>query len=179
MSKVQTDNSFLDDKIALRFNHLSKNKKLLVLDCYAGNSLIWHEIINKYKDIEYLPIDKKNNKQIQLKGDNVKFLNGLNLNKFNIIDLDTYGVPYKALNIIFTKQWHGTLFITFNRTIMGCLPRKMLNALGYTNTMINKIPTLFYRNGFNKFKNWLSLNHISKIHYRQFKDRKYYIACKI
>jgi hypothetical protein len=38
------------------------------------------------------------------------------------------------------------------KVVYGILPRKMLTCLGFTEKMIKKIPALFFRNGFDKFK---------------------------
>jgi len=75
---VQTDNSFLSKKIFLR-RHFLSNKNVNVLNCYAGSNKIWNEIKLKTEaEINVLNIDKKNYSD-NLKGDNLKFLMGMDL----------------------------------------------------------------------------------------------------
>lgn len=99
---TKTDNSFLQDKIALRINNLPKQDKLKVLDCYAGDNIIWNNIkrIISNREINILKIEQKSKSGIYLKGDNIKYLKTIKINEFDIIDLDAYGIPYKQLNII-------------------------------------------------------------------------------
>lgn len=168
MNKVLTDNSFLENKVKLRIRHLPGKKEIKVLDCFAGKGIIWKKIQERSKkEIKVLGIDIKNkSKQVFLQGNNLKFLPLLNLENYDIIDLDAYGVPFSQLEIIFKKKPKKFLiFGTFNQTIYGGLPYKMLERLGYSKKMIRKCPTLFFRNGWEKFKNYLACEGISLIHY--------------
>lgn len=51
----------------------------------------------------------------------------------------------------------------------------MLYELGYTKPMLNKIKSIFYKNGLQKFCDYLSLYKIQKIKIRQH-NNKHYIA---
>lgn len=165
MNKAQINNSHFDIKVQLRINTLPEKKELTVLDCYADSSLIWKSISKKInKKINIAGIDKKQyGKVLNLKGDNLKFLSCLDLTRFDIIDLDAYGSPYKQLKIIFNKNFNGIIYITFIQSDYGKLNKRMLIDLGYTKGMIDKCPTLFDKNGFSKFKNWLANEGIKKI----------------
>jgi len=183
MSNLQTDNSYLTDKIQLRINHLPEKKEINVLDLFAGSSKIWNTIkIQTNKKINVLSVDKKNiQNKVYLKGNNIKFLKNLDLTKFDVIDIDSYGVPYPQLKLIFAKskiqKINAIIFITFIQSVYGKINKGLLKELCYTEKMINKIPTLFSKNGFEKFKLYLALNGIKKINYIQ-RDKKYYIATK-
>jgi hypothetical protein len=185
MSKAQTDNSFFDIKVKLRLDNLPKKNEIWVLDCFCGNGLIWQRIqqLRPNHKIKMLGIDKKTNtKKIHLIGNNLQFLSALNLSKFDIVDLDAYGVPYKQLRHILNAQPTSedlTIYVTFIQSQYGSLPTGMLKELGYTESMMSKIPTLFYRHGFEKFKQWLAQKGIRKINYYVDKTgRKYYISIK-
>jgi len=174
MSKVQTDNSFLFDKIMLRINNLPLKNEIYVLDCFAGEGKIWNYIKNKIKKKFYiLSIDKKNFNKIYLKGDNLKYLKNLPLEKFDVIDFDAYGVPYNQLKIIFQKKINAVVFITFIQSLYGGLPINMLEEIGYNKNMIKKIPTLFFKNGLKKFKLFLAQNGVKKIKIRSFRNKHY------
>lgn len=168
MNKAQikkTDNSFLTDKIKIRINTLEKiNKKTItILDAYAGDSVIWNNIKNipEYKNkLKIIKIEKEKKGGIYLKGNNIKYLLSMNLNKFDLIDLDAYGIPYKQLKILFQKKYKGQIVITAIQSGLGGLPDELLIDLGYTKKMIKKCPTLFSKNGIEKLLNYLGNNGI-------------------
>jgi hypothetical protein len=181
MSKVRTDNSHFHEKVNLRCSLLPEKRHLRVLDCFAGNQRIWNEVKRRRKEgkrIDVLSIDSKKNldTRVYLVGNNLKFLKSFDLNSFDIIDLDAYGIPHKQLSLIFEKDYHGLVFGTFIQSLFGRLDKKMLLELGYTRKMIDKIPTLFDRNGWEKFKGFLSLHGITNISFIT-PDRKKYYFC--
>ena len=165
------------DKVKLRLNAIPKKTILRVIDAYHGRGSIWKNVQKEYSGIiNILKIDKEQKDDVFVFiGENSKYLESLNLDGYDVIDLDAYGVPYDQLKIIFKKQYHGIVFVTFIQTVMGCLPFEFLNDLGYTDAMIKKCPTLFYKNGFQKLCSFLKINGVKKIMYR-FKDRKYYLS---
>jgi len=176
LSKVQTNNSYLQAKVDLRIDRIPD--KAEVLDCFRGESLIWGRIKHQTgKQINVLGIDKGNYRGTYLRGDNLKFLKAIDIHKFNVINLDAYGIPFKQLEILFERNYKGIVFITFIQSMFGQLPRKMLNLLGYTNEMINKIPSLFNHRGFEKFKQYLALRGIKKINYINIKNKYYVSLC--
>jgi len=187
MSKVQTDNSYFFDKVMLRFNHLPNKDIIKVLDCYAGNNFLWDRVKSlTKKNIEYVGIDFRKSKN-NLEGNNLKFIKTIDIFKYDIIDLDAYGVPYLLLKIILDKfqkidynkrkNEECVFFITFIQSLFGSLPFGMLSEIGYPKKMVKKIPTLFYKNGIEKFKRFLSNYGIKNIFIRSTPDkRKNYIS---
>ena len=155
----------------------SINQSINILDLYGGEGKIWSEIkIRTGWNMNVLRMDLKPDRTgVYLKGDNLKFLSKINLNDFHVIDCDAYGVPYKQVKQIFQKNFKGIIFITYIQSMFGKLPTAMLNELGYTKTMIQKIPTLFNINGIEKFKAWLSLYGITVINIISF-NRKHYLS---
>jgi hypothetical protein len=174
MSNLQTDNSYLEDKIKIREKAIQGRSKVKVLDCFAGEGLIWSHLKNRIKvEIEIIGIDKKKTKKLNLIGDNRKWLKSLNLNKFDIIDLDAYGIPFDQLEIIFKREYKGIVVVTFIQSMYGCLNKKMLQKIGYTDGMIKKIPSLIYRDGYDKILLYLALNGVKKI-YEISRGKKHY-----
>ena len=177
VTNTGTDNSHFELKVKLRLEHLPDADPVNVLDLFSGDGLLWTEVIKRTKkNINTLKIDiKPGKKGIDLKGDNLKFLNSLDLNDFDCIDVDAYGVPYKQLKEILTRNYKGIIFITYIQSVFGKLPKKMLMDLNYTAAMIRKVPTLFDRNGLVKLNNWLSLYDIKKV--KRFSiERKHYLV---
>lgn len=184
MNNVQTDNSYFEEKVSLRLNNLPAGE-CRVLDCFGGDGRIWLQIQKRArkKRISVLRIEKKKDKNgIYLEGDNRKFLKSIDLERFNVIDLDAYGVPYEQLRIIFEHK-HITpkvIFITFIQSLYGGLPTGMLAEIGYPEKMIKKCPALFNKKGIEKLKQYLAKKGIQKI--KRFSDsseRKNYLCFEI
>ena len=157
----------------MRINHLPKKEIITVLDCYAGKGNIWRYIGTKHKiDVVSIDVHKKT-KGLYLRGDNRKYLKVLQLNNFDIIDLDSYGVPYEQFKILANRSYRGFVFITFIQSVLRTLPKKMLYELGYTKDMLDKVRAPFNKNGLQKFKAMLSLNKVNEIHIRSAGHRHY------
>jgi hypothetical protein len=92
-----------------------------------------------------------------------------------VIDLDAYGVPFKQLEIVFQSKYKGIVFVTFIQSVHGMLPRELIFNCGFTPEMVNKIPSLFNRDGFGKLKSYLYSRGIQFILYYQV-ERKFYMA---
>lgn len=177
MNKVQTDNDAIGFgyKVILRQHSLSDRKRVKVLDCYAGHGWVWNAVKSESEcEIEIVQIDKKSDKSVSyLRGDNLKFLQTMDLDRFDIIDLDAYGTPIKQLNLLFEKGYKGIVHCTFIQTVMGRLPNDLLRGLNYSPEMVVKCPTLFSRNGFEKCCKYLYKKGLRDILYLE-KGRKTY-----
>lgn len=164
MKSQVIDNSNLSAKVYFRRKYITNFDN--VLNCFAGFNLIYKNIKCNITNIDVRPIHN-------LVGDNRKYLLGLDLSKFDVIDLDAYGIPYDQLEIIFNKNYQGKIFYTFIQASFGALPIKLLEKVGYSRKMIIKIPTLFNKKGHEIFKRYLTLHGIKHIIYYQ-NNRKFY-----
>lgn len=175
---AQTDNSFLADKVMLRVNNLPETDPVRVLDCYGGFGLVWAWVrALTGRDIRVLGIDVRE-VGFALPGDNRAYLSTIDLSKFDVIDLDAYGIPFEQLEAILDRGFHGRIFVTFIQSVFGSLPHKMLYRLGYTKNMIDKIPTAFYKHGWEKIKLYLAMRGLKTVVSRSSKDKHYfYINC--
>lgn len=177
MSKAKTNNSYLDIKQSFRELNIKELKEKKVLDAFCGNSEIWKNINTDL----YIGINKEKTKKVNLKGDNRKYLSIMNLENYNIIDLDAYGIPFDQLELVFknkTLQSGTIIFFTFIQSIFGKMPIKLLKLYGYKSEMIKKIPTLFDKKGFEIFKWYLADRGINEVYYIQI-DNKIYGMFKI
>jgi len=169
----------LEAKIRLRLEVLPDKNEVKVLDCFSADGLLWREVAKRTnKKIKTLRLEKGNCSGVYLRGDNIKFLKGLNLNAFDVIDLDAYGTPSHQLRVIFDQKYKGIIVCTAIFSMMGEYHAFVKKDLGYTKNMIKKIPTLFNRNAFEKYKRWLGLNGVTKIRLIQRENgRKNYFSC--
>ena len=180
MSKAttkKTDSSHFAEKVGLRLLALPDKKPINVLDCFAGNSYLWKKVKDLRKDltINVLGIDRKKIDIAVLRGDNRRYLGGMDLNRFDLIDLDAYGIPFEQLDCLFKRKFKGTVVLTYIQSLYGALPMKLLKRLGYTRGMIKKCPTLFYRNGLGKLEEYLAKNGVKKIRLISIR-RKHYLS---
>lgn len=178
----KTDNSHLKEKVWLRLETLERIDKneINILEAFAGDGFIWDAVrMETKKKLNVLRIDEKTDKKgVYLKGNNLKFLKNIDMSNFDIIDLDAYGSPFKQLEIVFYKKFKGFVHCTFIQTGMGRLDNNFLQRIGYTSKMIEKIPTLFSKNGMNKMERYLALCGIGIIN-GFFIERKNYFWFKI
>ena len=175
----KTDNHYTGDKVALRSRYIpQKLTELNVLDCYGGHGIIWRAVERKtgYK-INRTAIDKRGDiDYFHLHGDNEKILAGMNLNKFDVIDLDAYGVAYGQLKQVFKNTEKPTIiFVTMIQTMMGRIPSELLKEIGFSDVQIKKSPSLLGKRGWQYFLNWLAENGVKKIVHRS-KNRKHYLV---
>ncbi len=180
MSNLQTDNDEkgFTYKVSLRMETIKPKQK--ILDCFSGNGFIWNRVkeISK-QELFVTEIDKRDDKtSVFLKGDNIKFLKALDVSKYDVIDLDSYGIPYEQLEVIFKKQYTGIVHLTFIQSGIGRMNNGMLNHLGYTKQMVKKCPILFAKEGYAKFLNYLSTYRILKINGLSL-NRKHYLYFKL
>lgn len=179
---IKTDNSYFNEKVSLRLASLKliKGKDINVLDAFSGDGKLWEIIKNKIsKNINVTRIEiKPDAKGVYLKGDNLKYLSGMDLNKYDIIDLDAYGSPFRQLELIFKRKYIGIVHCTFIQTMSGGINHSLLEFNGYSKKMISKCPTLFYKNPVDKLFNYLAYNGIKNIIFIKPTERKIYFYFK-
>lgn len=174
----KTFNSYLADKVWLRARNMPKGE-VNVLDCFAGKGTIWRAVgLVTGREINTLPIDTTNNEGFYLPGDNRSFLSIIDLSRFNVVDLDAYGIPYEQLKILFERGYKGCVFVTFIQSVYGMMSEGLLEELGFGNGMIKEIPTLFNKKGWEYFCEYLALHGVKRIRVRGH-QRKHYLYFKM
>lgn len=173
--KTNNDLSLINAKIQLRINSIEHLKgQIKVLELFGGEGILWSKVKKLTgKNILVLGIDKNKYKRFQLQGDNLKFIDSLNLHEFDVIDADSWGSPFYQVDKIFQKNYKGIVHCTFIQTMMGALPNGMLLKLGYTEKMFLKIKSVFYKNGIQKFKNYLAQNGVEQINICTYNKKNY------
>jgi len=163
-------------KINLRKDNLPEDKELFVLDCYCGNGTIWNRIKKETgKNIKTLSIDILKKSCADIVCDNLKVISGINLDKFNVIDLDAYGIPFAQLQMIIKKKYSGVVFMTVIQTHHGNLPNAILIQSGFTKEMLNKARSLFTKNPIELLEMYLETKNIFNYRIKSL-DRKHYLS---
>lgn len=135
----QTDNHKIKNKIALREMGTAGLRNLRVLDCFAGENVIW-----SFFDCEkYYGIELEHGKGRNLNADNRKVLPSLDLSQFNVIDLDSYGIPVEQIELIFknpTLQKGTVVFYTAIGSAMSSLSTSLAKRYGLSRMLkLNKV----------------------------------------
>ncbi len=148
-----------------------------MLDCFAGTGEIWGAVQREHpeKEITVIKIDTQPKTPGTLKGNNLKYLQTLDIHQFDIIDLDAYGTPFPQCEIIFQRGFSGIVHVTSIQCGPGggAQPDKMLALLGFPKPMLKKCPTLFSQKPVEKFLSYLAIRGVTEIEYFRF-DRKFY-----
>lgn len=103
LSKVhqeKVDNTSVPDKVFLRQQATKHLKHLKILDLYAGENVMWsHFNTDRYYGVEIIKGKGKN-----LNADCKRVIGSLDLSDFNVIDCDSYGIPFDVLLKIFENK---------------------------------------------------------------------------
>lgn len=158
MSNQAIDNSAFDLKVRLRMDNLPPGP-VSVLDCFAGTGRIWKEVKRRSpgRCIAVTSIDKRTDLPgLYLCGDNRQYLACLDLDLFDVIDLDAYGVPVEQLEILFHRppKIPKIVFVTMINVVV--LPNLLLTRLGYSAAMIRKCPSLFAKRTMDRIRAYLA-----------------------
>ena len=178
----KTDNDFLADKVQLRIDHCPRTKSgpVKVLDCFGGKGVVWRLVEEKGSiQVDRVCIDSRTDLTgFHLHGDNVKVLAGLDLSRYDVIDLDAYGIPALQLAEVLDSGFRGVVFVTAIQTMQGVMPGVMLRDLGFPATISKKAPSLASRRGWQLIKEWLALKGVRHITHRS-KNRKHYFCFEV
>lgn len=141
--RKQTDNAHFAWKVILRREAVSSLDTVRVLDCFAGCNRLWTEVgYDYYHGLE----QQKGKGRLNIHADNLRIIPVLDLSLFNVIDLDSYGVPgNQLLAIIKNKTLPEKMVIVYTAI---CAPlaeshKSFLLANGILPDTYRKCPTLF------------------------------------
>lgn len=118
---TKTDNACPDVKLALRRYMLDRyhvGEPIRVLDCCQGSGVLWGTLQQEYDLAGYWGVDVKH-KPGRLKLDSSRILARPGWRE-NVIDIDTYGSPWKHwTNLIKTIDHPTTVFLTIGQVNIG------------------------------------------------------------
>lgn len=102
LHSISTDNANIENKIKLRKMSIQGLDRVKVLDLFAGANKIWSQI----KTDRYYGIEREKGKGKNLYANNLKVIPSLDLSDFNVIDCDSYGIPFEQMESLYEN---GTL----------------------------------------------------------------------
>jgi ribosomal protein S24E len=177
MNRVQTDNSFLYNKILLRKEVLNKieHKNIKILECYGGKNKLYNLLYIPEKTLQVMSIEKTYKKGNNLYGDNRKMLQNIDLSSFYIIDADAYGNPFYLIDIILNnKTFKGCWFIyTFIACIGRALNKEMLKENGIDYNQFKKCASVFEKKRNEIFENFLYKKRVDKYYEKVYLNKRY------
>ena len=179
----KTDNHYLADKVAMRIKHSSwpdDGRNLKVLDCFGGKGVVWG-LVEKLssRKVDRIAIDKRIDiMNFHIHGDNSRILAEIDLQEFDVIDLDAYGIPADQIDIVMSSGFKGVVFVTAIQTMHGGLPHKIIDDLKFPKSIKEQAPSLVARRGWEYLKEWLHFKGVTQITHRS-KSRKHYFCFRI
>ncbi|MCL2445916.1 MAG: hypothetical protein FWD06_04015 [Oscillospiraceae bacterium] len=160
---TKIDNKSIANKVFLRRKATEHLNELRVLDLFAGNNVLWHNFDKaRYYGVELLPDKGKN-----LNADARQVVDSLDLSDFNVIDCDSYTIPFEICRKIIEhpKVKSGTTVLyTVITSIFTRLPNACLDELGIRD-MYNIAPSMFNLNGATYFYDMLGNLGVKEIYY--------------
>lgn len=166
-SGTATNNSkkYFKLKVDIRVNSLPE-RDIKVLDCFAGEGKIWNAVKSKFKHkIDKVGLDINYYSGVDnIICDSERFLFYEDINKYDVIDIDSWGSPINHLDIIFKKKYKGIIHCTYCNPI-SFNPNKKISTLfyGVEHYVIKNKPSLFAKDLEAQIKNYLISNGVTKV----------------
>ena len=136
---------------------------LRVLDLFAGNNVLWSNFEKeRYYGVELLP-----DKGVNLNADALQVVGSLDLSDFNVIDCDSYTIPFEVCRKIIENplvKSGTTVLYTAVASIFTQLSNDCIDMLGIRE-MYRIAPSLFRINGITYFYDMLGNLGVKEIHY--------------
>lgn len=165
---TKTDNKSIANKIFIRKEAIKNLNEVKVLDLFAGRNVLWNNI----KTDKYFGIEIEKNKGKNLNVDVRKVFDNLDLSAFNVIDCDSYGLPFNLMKKILTRQDVNKGTIVFYTAIsyqFTGLQEEIKDYIGFKN-FYHKAPTLFNEKGIEFFYEYLANLSVKEVVYYSVHD---------
>ncbi len=166
--QTKTDNKSIANKIFIRKEAIKNLKEVKVLDLFAGRNVLWSNI----KTDKYYGIEIEQNKGVNLIADANQVFDSLDLSCFNVIDCDSYGIPFDLYKKILTRDdiKKGTIiFYTAIAYQFTGLQNDIREYIGFKD-FYNKAPTLFNAKAIDFFYEFISNYGVDEVVYYDIHD---------
>ena len=165
---IKTDNKSVANKVFLRKEATKHLQNLYVLDLFAGKNVLWSNIDNA----RYYGVELQTGKGANLNADAKQAVLSLDLSQFNVIDCDSFGIPFGICRRIIKddKIRSGTVILyTAMTNVFTQLPRVCVDELGIGH-MYKLTRSLFNLNAITYFYDMLANLGIKEIKYYEVND---------
>jgi hypothetical protein len=166
---TKTDNKSVANKVFLRRKATEYLPSLRVLDLYAGKNICWRSIDKE----RYYGVELKEGKGKNLYADAKTIINSLDLSAYNVIDVDSYELPFEVCENLLKsdKVKSGTIIIyTAITNVFTQLSKTCIERLGITD-MYKIAPSLFNLNALEYFYDMLASHGVNEVNYYEVKDK--------
>ena len=165
---IRIENRSIANKVFLRREATKQLSCLRVLDLFAANNVLWRNFEKeRYYGVDIIPQKGKN-----LCADAKQVVRSLDLSDFNVIDCDSYEIPYEICKYLLTGghvKSKTIILYTAMTNIFTQLPTLCMNDLGIRE-MYKIAPSLFSRNGIVYFYDMLANHGVHEIQYYEHID---------
>ncbi|MCL2023633.1 MAG: hypothetical protein FWG82_04600 [Oscillospiraceae bacterium] len=165
---TKTDNKSVANKVFLRRKATEHLDGLYVLDLFAGNNILWRGFDKE----RYFGVELVSGKGSNLTADAKKIIDSLDLSQFNVIDCDSYGIPFEICRKLFENKRiksETVIIYTAITNIFTQLPNECINILGIDN-MYKQAPSLFNTNAIMYFYEMLAKYSVREVNYYEVID---------
>jgi hypothetical protein len=165
---TKTDNKSIANKIFIRKESIKYLKEVKILDLFAGRNVLWNNI----ETDKYYGIDLEQNKGRNLIADTREVFDSLDLSKFNVIDCDSYGIPYDIYHKILTRKdvRKGTIVLYTAIAYEFTGLQNEIKELFHFDKFYSKAPTLFNKKAIDFFYELLSLHGVDEVNFYSVHD---------
>lgn len=160
---IKTDNKSVANKVFLRRKATEHLNEIRVLDLFAGKNVLWNSIDKiRHYGVELIP-----DKGANLTADAKRAVRSLDLSQFNVIDCDSYGIPFEICKYLLDHPAvkSGTVIIyTAITNIFTYFPRACLEEFGI-HDLYKITPSIFNANAIRYFYDMLADRDVKEVHY--------------
>jgi hypothetical protein len=135
-TKLDNNTRALAGKVALRLatceglSETYDKHMIRVLDAYAGTGRLWRAVAHEYAGrLVVTRVDRHPYRGV-IGHDNRQVLAGVDLSVFDVIDLDSYGVPAEQVELVAEGGYRGPIVWTCICTLLGTMPKRLTEAEG-------------------------------------------------
>lgn len=135
MDGKKLDNDHVASKVALRVEavtRLGDPRPITVLDAFHGHGKLWDlvgDALPEGWEVRLYRADQAHRKLGTLRINNVRLLEVLDLNRFDLIDLDAYGWPAYQLKLVASRAPTKPVLTTRIVRALGNVPKVILEDL--------------------------------------------------
>ena len=176
---TKTDNKSIGNKIFIRKQAIKSLSEVNVLDLFGGRNVLWNNIpTNRYYGVE-----SEKNKGQNLCADSHHVLASLDLSKYNVIDVDSYGISFDIYKYLLTdsRVQNGTIVLyTAITNEFTKIQNAAKDEFGFRK-FYDKAPSLFNARAIEFFYEMLAKYGVEEVNYYEIKDnftKHYGYFCK-